>query len=125
MAEHPTEWFEVEQRVLGSSETWQTVDGGDRIGAPTGGRREGQHEAQIVSVRANRGEMVRWGTFQLAFSFGGANYRERYTDGAYSDNQTAVITAPIAWDASALQVSFLSKPFCPRSTPRLHSWCVS
>jgi hypothetical protein len=80
------------------------VDGGERVGAPLHARREGQHEAQIISVRVDRSEKVAWGTFQLAFSFGGVNYQERYTDGSFADNHTAVITHPISWDASAAEV---------------------
>lgn len=59
--EHPTEWFEIQQKVLGSSgpgDGWVTAEGGDRVGAPAGSRREGQHAAQIISVRVDRGEKV-------------------------------------------------------------------
>jgi len=42
--------------------------------------------------------------FQLAFSFGGANLQERYTDGTLATNKTAVITTAIPWDATAAQV---------------------
>ena len=130
--EHPTDWFEVQQRRFGFEQSaaspsgapsqggaedagWETVDGGARVGAPTAARREGQHEAQVVSVRVDRGQVVSRGFFQLSFSFGGhgtayVNPKERYTDAAHATNHTAVITAPIPWDASAGQVSYPYNP---------------
>ena len=144
--EHPVEWFELQQRRLGTEgsgagdEGWETVAGGDRVGAPASPRREGQHEVQVVSVRADRGQQVQLrysafffapcapttppnrrpstpkllahdcapqvngGFFQLSFSLGGANDRERYTDAAHATNKTSVTTAPIPWDASAASV---------------------
>jgi hypothetical protein len=128
--QHPTDWFEVQQRRLGFDHDggapaagrapstadpdedagWFTVGGGgDKVGAPKAARREGQHEGQVISVRADRGQVVSGGFFQLSFSFGGrgtayVNSQERYTDAAHATNHTAVITAPIPWDASAAQV---------------------
>jgi len=116
---HPTDWFEVQQRRFGAYHTgaslgddagWSVVDsGGDRVGLPSAARREGQHEAQVISVRADHGQVINSGFFQLSFSYGGrgtayVNPKERYTDAAHANNHTAVITAPIPWDASAAQV---------------------
>ena len=106
----PTDWFEVQRRALGEPETaWKTVENGARVGAPAmlgieKGFREGQHEVQVLSVRVDRGEKIESGYFQLAFSFGGANYQERYTSAIYASNQTAVITRRIPFDATAEEV---------------------
>ena len=109
---YPTEYFEIQQRVFGDTgatsidgdAVWTTAAGGGRVGAPQDPRREGQHEVQVISVRVDRGQKVDSGFFQLAFSFGGVHYQERFTDGAHATNQTAAITAPIPWDASAAVV---------------------
>lgn len=110
---HPTEWFEVQYKELGGGTSllnhqndWNVVFNGDKVGDAPSPRREGQHEVQVISIRADRGEKITSGYFQLSFSYDGKNYKERYTDSAHSTNDTAVITAPIPWDASASQVSF-------------------
>jgi hypothetical protein len=104
---YPTDWFEVQYRELNTQadQGWSVALNGGKVGiAAKDARREGQHESQVISVRVDRGEKIRWGYFQLAFNFGGSNYRDRYTDGTYATNNTAVITTTIPWNASASEV---------------------
>lgn len=101
----PTDWFELQQRALGEPETsWRTVAAGARVGAPTEAWPEGPHSAQVISIRVDRGQRVQGGYFQLALSIGGDTYLDRATPGDRANNHTALITAPIQWDATAAQV---------------------
>ena len=109
----PTEWFEVQRRRLGDPDDdvhgWKTVENGDRVGSRymagiEGAFENGPHEAQVISVRVDRGQAVTEGYFQLAFNLGGVSYQERYTSAIYANNHTAAITKRIAWDATAAEV---------------------
>ena len=97
----PTEWFEVQRRRLGDPDDdvhgWKTVENGDRVGSRymagiEGAFENGPHEAQVISVRVDRGQAVTEGYFQLAFNLGGVSYQERYTSAIYANNHTAAIT---------------------------------